>query len=148
MARLLAPEDTQSLIEVMTVRWAKYLGKDHFEVSGRAEPGFVELSVALVRDDRTFRYDIEIRVQAGARDKVTPEQGRDLAIDFLGYYLDLYFTGGRDLLLPLDFQPYQFGEYTVWARGDVRNPMLDEMADQIIEAGVPLAPDDPRHKLR
>ena len=40
-----------------------------------------------------------------------------------------YFSEGRETLLPLDWQPHRFGEAEVLARGDVRNPVLDEAAD-------------------
>jgi len=146
MPSVFAPEDVASIVDALTVRHADRLGGDRFELGGRVEPGFVELSLAIFRDDRTFRYDIDVRVPLGEEHPLSNAEARDLALDFLGYYLDQYFRGGREILLPLDYQPYQLGDRTVWARGDVTNPKLDEMADEIIAAGVPLSPDDPRHR--
>jgi hypothetical protein len=145
MARLFSSEDIVAVVDMLVTRYGRFLDHERFEVGGRLEPGFVELAVALVREDRTFRYDIEVRVPL-ARDGLTPSEGREVVLDFLGWYLDPYFASGRDTLLPLDYQPYEFGEHKVWARGDVSNPCLDELADEIIAAGVPLAPEDPRHK--
>ena len=161
MARLFSSEDAAGVVATLAQRHAGHTRHERFEIDGRVEAAFVELSAALVREDGTFRYDIEVRVPLGApaaalgalageerRSGPTQAEAREIAIDFLGYYLDLYFEGGRDLLLPLDFQPYELGNQSVWARGDLSNPKLDRLADEILEAGGPLAPEDPRHKLK
>jgi len=144
MARLFSSEDIVAVVDMLATRYGRGLERERFEVGGRNEPGFVELTASIVREDRTFRYDIEVRVPV-ARDGMAVSEARELALDFLGWYLDQYFAGGRDILLPLDYQPYEFGEHKVWARGDVTNPYLDEMADEIIADGVPLGPDDARN---
>jgi hypothetical protein len=149
MARLFAPEDEAAAVGELARRYAPSLQGEHFELGGRHEPGLVELKAALVRDDGTFRYEIEARADLGDRQTgLTPAEGRELVLDFLGFYLDLYFEGGRDTLLPLDFQPYEVGNRVVYARGDTLNPLLDSLADRILAAGVPLADDDPLRKLR
>ena len=147
MPRLFTREDATAAAASLDSRYAAHLGAERFEVGGRVEPGFVELTAVLANSDKTFRYEIEVRAAVGGKG-VSQVEGRELVLDFLGYYLDQYFDGGRDVLLPLDFQPYQFGEHTVHARGDVTNPALDEVANRILEDGVPLAPDDPRHRLK
>jgi hypothetical protein len=62
-------------------------------------------------------------------DSVAAAAALDLCVDFLDWYLGEYFREARELLLPLDWQPHRFGEHNVVARGDVRNPQLDDAAD-------------------
>jgi len=137
MASLLAPEDRDALLDLLAARYGSHLSAERMSVLGRAEPGFVELQFTLERIDETFRYIMEIRVSL-IENPLSQAEAREVAVDFLGHCLDIYFKDDRDTLLPLDFQPYHFGEYTVNARGDVTNPRLDRMGDEILEAGVPL----------
>ena len=147
MADMLSPEDARTLLGTLNARFGGRLESEAFSVRGRAEPDFVELSVAIDRPEGDGRYAFDIRASL-VENGISQDQGRDLVVDFLGYYLELYFEGGRELLLPLDFQPHQFGEHVVHARGDVTSPRLDAMADEIIASGVPLPPGDPRRGLK
>lgn len=147
MSHRFSAEEAGALLAALEHRYADRLQSEQFEVAGRVEPGFVELDLALVNRAGTFRYAMEFRVET-ARNRLSEKAARDLAADFAGHYLDQYFDSGRDLLLPLDFQPYEVGDDVVHARGDVTNPALERMADEILDAGVPLADDDPRKKIR
>jgi hypothetical protein len=161
MPRLFSVEDVARVAGALAKRHAAWMEDEHFEIGGRVEPGFVELTAAIVKEDGTFRYDIEVRVPLTTPESMlkvgsaahragdpSQDQARDMALDFLGSYLDEYFQKGRETLLPLDLCPFEHGDWTLWARGDVSNPRLDQMADEIIAAGVPLSPDDPRHRLK
>lgn len=143
MAFRIPPEDCDRIAAALHARYAPRLRDERFAVTGRVEPGFVELAVALERLDRSQRYGMEFRA-ALAENRMGEEAARDLLLDFVGYYLDQYFEGGRDPLLPLDFQPYEMGSHVVYARGDVTFPLLDAEADRILDAGVPLPPARPR----
>lgn len=145
MARLFSDEDRTALLNLLYERYGHHLRGERFALDGRVEPGLVEVGVLLERTDGTFRYDMTFYASL-ADNALSEEEGRDLVIDFMGWYLDLYFRRKREILLPLDFQEYPFGEHRVFARGDVTNPRLDALADEIIEKGAPLAPDDPRLK--
>ncbi len=145
MARLFSEEDRSALLDLLYERYGHHLRAERFALDGRVEPGFVEVHLVLERTDRTFRYDMTFHASL-VENRLSEEAGRDLVVDFMGWYLDLYFRRKREILLPLDFQEYPFGEYRVFARGDVTNPLLDALADEIIEKGVTIPPDDPRLK--
>ncbi len=142
MAFRIPTEDCDRIVGTLHSRYGSRLRDERFQVSGRVEPGFVELTVQLERLDQSQHYGMEFRA-ALAENRLGEEAARDLLLDFIGYYLDQYFEGGRDLLLPLDFQPYEMGSHVVYARGDVVYPLLDAEADRILDAGVPL-PAKPR----
>jgi len=139
MAFRIPTEDCDRMAQTLQSHYGPRLRDERFTVSGRVEPGFVELTVHLERLDRSQRYWMEFRA-ALAENRMGEEAARDLVLDFVGYYLDQYFDGGRDLLLPLDFQPYEMGSHVVYARGDIAYPLLDAEADRILDAGVPLPP--------
>lgn len=143
MARLFADEDRDAVLELLYQQYGAQLKGERFSLEGRVEPGLVEVTLILERTDRTFRYEMQFYVSL-ADNRVSEQEARDLVLDFIGYYLDLYFRNERDLLLPLDYQEYPFGEHRVFARGDITNPALDALADEIIETGRPISPDDPR----
>ncbi len=139
--------DAAAIAQALDSRFAGHLAAEYFEVTGRVEATFVEMNLALVNRAGTSRYAMDFRA-ALPENKLNEAGARNLLLDFAGYYLEQYFEGGRDLLLPLDFQPYEVEDKVVFARGDVTNPSLDAMADAILDAGVPLAPDDPRHQIK
>lgn len=140
-------EDAAVIAQALDERFGSHLQAEHFEVTGRVEATFVEMNVVLANRAGTFRYAMDFR--AALIENALAEAGaRDLLADFAGYYLEQYFEGGRDLLLPLDFQPYEVEDKVVFARGDITNPTLEAMTEAILEAGVPLSPDDPRHRIK
>ncbi len=138
----LAREDREAILGLLEARYGSHLTAERMSLDGRVEPGFVELRFCLDRLDETFRYAIEIRVST-VENAISDAVARDTAVDFLGFCLDEYFKAERDLYLPLDFQPYPFGEHTVHARGDVTNPYLDRLADEILESGKVRGPHEP-----
>jgi len=140
-------DDAAAIAQVLETRFGDHLHSEHFEVTGRGEATFVEMNVVLANRAGTSRYAMDFRA-ALVENRIGEAEARDLLLDFAGYYLEQYFEKGRDLLLPLDFQPYEVEDKVVFARGDITNPSLDRRADAILEAGVTLPPEDPHHKAR
>jgi hypothetical protein len=147
MSHRFAIEDSAVIAAAMDTRFVTFLRDEHFEVSGRVEATFVEMNVVLADRTGTFRYAMDFRA-ALIENGIAEAGALDLLADFAEYYLDQYFEGGRDLLMPLDFQPYDVEDKVVFARGDITNPSLEKMAEDILAAGVPLTADDPRHRVR
>lgn len=127
-------EVTDEIVAALSSKYSGQMTGEIFTVGGRFEPGFLHLDVTLSRRDGTWQYAMQFRV-ALAENRIGQAEGLDLAIDFAGWYLDQYFESGRELLLPLDFQPYNLGENVVYACGDIDLPDLKRMADEILERG-------------
>ncbi|NOZ01592.1 MAG: hypothetical protein GXP54_06855 [Deltaproteobacteria bacterium] len=140
MSGLFSNDRNRKVSDLLTSTWGNKLDDEIFKIKGRVEPGFVELSVSIEKRDRTFRYAMTFRAML-EENSIGVDEGLALVLDFLGHYLEQYFEADRELYLPLDFQSYEFGDHRVLARGDVTNPQLDEMADEIITRGVPLDDD-------
>jgi hypothetical protein len=118
--------------------YAQHLSNEYFLFSGKMESGSFFAKLDLCKKDNTFKYAMEFMINMEENHLKTLSQVKDIVIDFIGFYLDQYFSENRELIFPLDFEKYQFGENHVFARGDILNPQLDAMADEIIEKGVPL----------
>ncbi|MBL6976269.1 MAG: hypothetical protein ISR64_11100 [Deltaproteobacteria bacterium] len=141
MGKLFRDDEAGAVVELLLSRFGVHLQGECLRVDGRSEPDFVEIEAFLEKADGSFCYQMSVRAPLGK--DLSREAGKSLALDFLGYILDQYFGSDRELLLPLDYQTYPFGDHHVQARGDLTNPRLDAAADRIIERGVPLDPDDP-----
>ena len=95
----------------------------------------MQVAIVLHNSDDSFHYRLEARVDLKAT-PLEPIEARDLALDFLDWYLGEYLDAGRDLFLPLDWEPYSFGEHEVQARGEIRNLKLEAQADDLLAGRV------------
>lgn len=130
MSKPLLTRDTAAeVVETLHTRHGSMLRNERFDLSASLVDGTVHVELALERRDRKFLYRMEAAKQPPEDGSLTTSDTLDLCLDFLDWYLGEYFREERDLLLPLDWQSHRFGDFEVLARGDVRNPSLDEAAD-------------------
>jgi len=126
---LITAEAKTRITDTLVERYGRLLQQERFMVSARLEDQAVIVTLVLARHDNTSEYTMEAGFEVPEDDSVAAVAALDLCIDFLDWYLGEFFREGRELLLPLDWQPHRFGEHKVLARGDVRNPILDDAAD-------------------
>ena len=119
----------QQLLEALRKRHGTRLKDETLTVSAQMDGSNVVANLVLAKRDRTYVYDMNAAVDSEDRRLRSVDEALDLVIDFLDWYLGEYFKESREILLPLDWQPHQFGDYEVLARGDVRNEILDDAAD-------------------
>jgi hypothetical protein len=93
------------------------------------QDGSVVVRLTLERHDRSHLFWAEAAKAVPEDDSLNQEETLDLCLDFLDWYLGEYFESERSLLLPLDWKVHRFGEHDLLARGDERNPHLDDAAD-------------------
>lgn len=134
---LLDLEQTTRAITSLNQKYGRRLKAETFSVSATEQDSTVIVTLHLAALDRTFEYRMESAVTVDEKLVHTRELALELALDFLEWYLGEYFKNERELLLPLDWQPHRFGEHEVMAKGDVRNPELDDMADAWLRGDVP-----------
>jgi len=130
-------EQTTRAITSLNQKYGRRLKAETFSVSATEQDSTVIVTLHLAALDRTFEYRMESAVTVDEKLVHTRELALELALDFLEWYLGEYFKNERELLLPLDWQPHRFGEHEVMAKGDVRNPELDDMADAWLRGDVP-----------
>lgn len=141
MARpLLNNEDIQRVLGLMEQRHGRWLKDEKFEISAHRLADLVVAKITLSRRDRTNVYEMEAAVDTTDTRFGTIAEALDVALDFLDWYLGEYFGKQRELLLPLDFKPHRFGEYEVVARGDLKNKVLDDLAEAWLRGDRPEVP--------
>ncbi|MBM4388836.1 MAG: hypothetical protein FJ088_13935 [Deltaproteobacteria bacterium] len=147
MEKIFTKDELVELGKLLDKRYGSKLGDERFFLSADENDSYLFIKLTLENPAETFSYPMEFAVDFGQEGVASAAEAKDLLVDFIGLYLDKYFRSGRELILPLDFTGYEFEGRTVYARGDVRNPKLDRMADEIIAGGVAVDPDDPKFKL-
>jgi hypothetical protein len=126
---IIASEEARRIIDALNRRHGRMLRGERFSVSGGLEESSVVVTVVLERHDRTFRYELACAKSIPEDESQSMLDTVDLCIDFLDWHLEQYFDSERELILPLDWRLHRFGEVEVLARGDVRNPEIDDAAD-------------------
>jgi hypothetical protein len=145
MARpLLTAENASAIVATLETRHSRKLRDERFTVAARMEDRTVIVDLTLARLDGTFDYEMQAAKTVPEDGSLTVAETLDLCLDFLDWYLARFFEEDRELLLPLDFQPHRFGEHDVLARGDVRNPLLDDAADAWLRGERPEIPNPRR----
>lgn len=138
---LLPPEAATRVVEGLVERHGGQLRDEQFTVEARPVGDTVVVSLMLLRRDRTFEYAMEAAIPVSEAGGMSPADGLECCLDFLDWYLGEYFREKREILLPLDWQPHRFGDHEVQARGDLRNPALDEAADAWLRGERPEVPE-------
>jgi hypothetical protein len=98
-------------------------------LSSRVEGTTVVTMLELATVSRKAVHVMEAAVDTEDKRISSQIEALDVTVDFLDWYLGVFFRDERDTLLPLDWQPHQFGEFEVLARGDFKNEKLDGLAD-------------------
>jgi hypothetical protein len=122
-------EKTTRAIASLNQKFGRRLKNETFSIVAAEQDSSIVVTLHLAALDRSFEYRMEAASVVDDKLIHTRELALELSLDFLDWYLGEYFKNERELLLPLDWQPHKFGEFEVMARGDVRNPELDDMAD-------------------
>ena len=110
-------------------RHGAMLRDERFELAARVEGENPVMQVVLKSNDRTLVYTMEAALIRADYPAMTLSDGLDVCVDFLDWYLGEYFREERDAFLPLDWKKFRFGDLEVMARGDLRNALLDDLAD-------------------
>ena len=126
---LMNADQVRRVVDALATRHGRLLRDERFDVGAHFEEGAVVAQVVLSSHDRSFRYEMQCAKSVPEDEAHSVQDALELCLDFLDWYLGEYFEQSRELLLPLDWQPHRFGDVEVMAKGDVRNPTLDEAAD-------------------
>lgn len=129
IASIIDSEQSRRIMDALNSRHGRMLREERFTVSASLQEGSVVLQLVLERHDRSFRYQMECAKEVPEDESRSVQETLELCLDFLDWYLGEYFDNARELILPLDWQTHRFGDVDILARGDVRNPSLDEAAD-------------------
>ena len=137
---ILTPENKVRVLGLFNQRHGGMLRDERFDLAARLDRETVVVTLDLQRSDRTSHHRMEAAKAVPEDGSLSAGQNLDLCLDFLDWYLGEFFREDRELLLPLDWKPHTFGEFELLARGDVRNPVLEDAADAWLRGERPEVP--------
>ena len=105
---------------------------EFFEIAGYRSKSEVHLTMTLRNEDETFVYPVDCRIDFSENENLKTTEGLELVLDFLDYYYSRYLREDRELLLPIDWGSFTFEECQIWARGQILNRKLEQLADQFL----------------
>ena len=117
------------IANLLDTRHGKSLKDETFELSAHLEGENPVMRVVLARHDRTLVYAMEAALIRSDYPGFSVLEALDVCVDFLDWHLGEYFREGRDAFLPLDWKKFRFGDVEIMARGDLRNVLLEDLAD-------------------
>ena len=123
------PKRHAAIYKLLHDRHGTSLMDETLTMSARVEGDNPVFQVVLEKTDRTVKYTMEAALSRAAYPAMSLSEGLDVCVDFLDWYLAEYFREDRDAFLPLDWKAFRFGDLEVMARGDLRNALLDDLAD-------------------
>ena len=126
---LLDAPRTERIAKLLDTRHGRSLKDETFELSARVEGENPVMQVVLRNRDHTQVYTMEAALIRADWPSFGLSEGLDVCVDFLDWYLGEYFREGRDAFLPLDWKNFRFGDVEIMARGDLRNVLLEDLAD-------------------
>lgn len=132
---MIAAVEKRKILDLLVERHRAALRDEILELevsqAGQGGQAGEELVVALIlkREDRTAVYRMEATIERSQYPAMSDSEALDHSLDFLDWYLGEYLREDRNVFLPLDWKPHQYGDIQVLARGDLTNELLDEAAD-------------------
>ena len=123
-------------------RFQAQLKDRNIKISLAVAPERVMATALLFNQDQSFYYPVEIMaVRGNVREPL--EEQIALLLDFAESYFAEFFADDEQVLLPLDWAPFVINDSEVFARGQIRNLYLENLANEYIDNPEDMAA--PRH---
>lgn len=143
MSEFEANRIAQSLMQ----RHTSYLSEEEwFEVSGRRSKEEVHTTVTLRNQDDSLLYPVECRMDLAINPVAGPVAAQEVLLDFQDHYFNRFFEEDRDIYLTIDWSEIQFDNYTFQTRGQIQNPKIDKLTEQLIAGEI--TPEEAKQKAR
>jgi hypothetical protein len=128
--------------KLFSQRFQAQLKDRNIKITLSVAPERVMATALLFNQDQSFYYPVEIMaVRGNVREPV--EERVALLLDFAESYFAEFFADDEQVLLPLDWAPFVINDSEVFARGQIRNLYLENLADEYLEQQEDMS--GPRH---
>tara|TARA_B100000609_G_scaffold199641_1_gene205350 strand:+ start:9313 stop:9813 length:501 start_codon:yes stop_codon:yes gene_type:complete len=125
------------IVDALLERHDAYLGDDEsFVIEGFTSESEAHVKMLLSNKDESFYYPVECRLHLGDNEIREPGDALMLVLDFLDYYISRFLREDRELFLPIEWGSFEFDKYEVWARGQILNRKLDQIADRLMRGDI------------
>jgi hypothetical protein len=125
------------LLKTLQTTFGRYMrpGEKFLLVSHEAAADAWTLSVTFENTDQSLHLPVELALVSAENPKLTGDEPADLLVDFMGFFLEEYFKGDRQVTLPLDWQTVPYGDFTIRTRGWEQNLKLERQANLLLAGG-------------
>lgn len=128
----LTQQDCDQLASDMMKKYRIALKGRTFTISARVEGAGVYVNVLFSSADRSYYYPVDARVMFAA-EEMTESEAALFLIDYIDIYFQEYLLEEDEaLLLPIDWQDYEYEAINFQLKGQILNRKLEVMADALL----------------
>ncbi|MEY4630237.1 MAG: hypothetical protein RIQ81_357 [Pseudomonadota bacterium] len=127
----LTSEDCAVLASGMNKKYSPFTGERFFEFQSGGDTGVMEVIATLRNKDGSFFYPVETRIDFKDQG-VSEENARAVLVDMIDQYFQEYLLNDGEVYLPIDWADYEMDGLRLQMRGQVRNLVLEKMADDLL----------------
>ncbi|MFH1223263.1 MAG: hypothetical protein V1647_02845 [Pseudomonadota bacterium] len=131
--RFFKPEEIAQMEAVFNERFFSFLKNDeniYFE--GYFSEQTCYITVTLKNQDETYYYPFETALPMNENPNTSEEEAKITLLDFTGEYFNEFFTNERGTLIPIEWTLYKEDGKNIYARGQVLNKKLEDMAEEVL----------------
>jgi len=135
-SRFFTPDEIAQMEAVFNERFFDDLKKDeNIFFEGYYEEGICYVTLILKNQDESFYYPVESSLSLKDNPELDEEGAKIALLDFIGGYFEDYFEENRETYITIDWAKHKVEDLTLYARGQVLNKKLENMADDILKSG-------------
>lgn len=132
--RFFTPVEIGQMEAVFNENFFEKLNSDeNIHVEGYYSEGVCFSTFIIKNEDESFYYPVETKVLSSDNPDLSDNDARIALLDFSLEYFEEYFLNDRELYLTIDWSSFEIGEIKVYARAQVLNKKLEDMADEILK---------------
>lgn len=133
---LLEANEVAEICKILNIKYGAKRGKRQFslEHSYEEHSDSCLLTIILQNEDQSFHYPIEGQITCKSQN-LAPKEALMVLIDFVDSYIDEYFREDENSFMPIDWKEFNLEGHSFYLRGQIRNLMLENQADKLLEAG-------------
>lgn len=127
----LSSEDCALLADGLNKKYSPFTGERYFQFQSGGDASVIEVTATLRNQDGSFFYPVETRIDFTDQG-VPAEKAKGALVDTIDQYYQEYLLNGGDVYLPIDWADYESEGMRLQMRGQVRNLVLEKMADDLL----------------
>ncbi len=133
--RFFTPEEIGQMEAVFNENFFGKVKKDeNVYIEGYYNDNSCFATFTIKNEDESFYYPVETVVSVIDNSGLSDKDARIALLDFALEYFEEYFLNDGELLLTIDWSPFNIGEIKMYAKGHVLNKKLEKMADEILSS--------------
>ncbi|MCX6130978.1 MAG: hypothetical protein NTX25_18210 [Proteobacteria bacterium] len=131
-AEFLTSEDCLAMALAMESKYKLAIKDRKFSIEATVKGRAVFVTVTLAKPDKSYVYPVEARILY-EKEEMSRGEGAIFLIDYIDtYFEEFLYEEDEQLYLPIDWADHQYEAVDFQIRGQIRNKLLEDMADQLL----------------